>query len=67
MTDPGDVAREQPEVDEAVMELLADHVPLTLLVDLADAPASDELLAEEGLPKQRWWEPVADPSPDEEG
>jgi hypothetical protein len=43
-------------VDEAVMELLADHVPLTLLVDLVDAPPSEQVLVEEGLPEQRWWE-----------
>lgn len=53
MAQPGDHAS---EVDEAVMDLLAGHVPLTLLVDLADVPASEELLAEEGLPDGSWWE-----------
>ncbi len=42
--------------DGSVMDLLHDHVPLTLLVDLAEAPASEQLLAEEGLPEQVWWE-----------
>jgi len=41
---------------EAVMDLLHDHVPLTLLVDLVDAPASEQVLVEEGLPEQTWWE-----------
>jgi len=45
-------------IDEAVMDLLHDHVPLTLLVDLVDAPASEQVLAEEGLPEQTWWEQV---------
>ena len=40
------------------MDLLHDHVPLTLLVDLVDAPASEEVLVEEGLPDQEWWEQV---------
>lgn len=54
---PGD----QPStVDEAVMDLLHDHVPLTLLVDLVDAPPSEQVLVEEGLPEQRWWEHDAD-------
>lgn len=50
-------------VDETVMELLADHVPLTLLVDLVDAPPSEQVLAEEGLPEQRWWEHDRDEEP----
>ncbi len=67
MTDQGD--REQlgqdRAVDEAVMDLLHDHVPLTLLVDLVDAPASEQVLVEEGLPAQEWWEQLphqADPT-----
>lgn len=52
MPDPGD----EQTVDETVMDLLHDHVPLTLLVDLVDAPASEEVLREEGLPEQHWWE-----------
>ncbi|WP_336923366.1 hypothetical protein [Aquipuribacter sp. SD81] len=43
-------------VDEAVMGLLAEHVPLTLLVDLVDAPTSAEVLVEEGLPGEEWWD-----------
>lgn len=57
------------EPDEAVIvhgvdtaqhaqELLAEHVPLTLLVDLLApaAPTSDEILVEEGLPESAWWD-----------
>lgn len=57
INEPGDPDRADDEtVDDTVMELLHDHVPLTLLVDLADAPASEQVLREEGLPDQRWWE-----------
>lgn len=43
--------------DKRVMGLLSEHVPLSLLVDLADpqGPASDEILKEEGLPDDAWW------------
>lgn len=63
MTEQGD--RDPDAVDDAVMDLLHDHVPLTLLVDLVDAPASEEVLVEEGLPEQAWWQqvpPQADPT-----
>ncbi|MCG7287115.1 hypothetical protein MHY85_14170 [Cellulomonas sp. ACRRI] len=40
-----------------VMDLLAEHVPLTLLADLAVAePRSEAILAAEGLPEEAWWE-----------
>lgn len=44
--------------DENVMTLLHDHVPLALLCDLTepDGPTSAEILAQEGVPAQRWWE-----------
>lgn len=45
-----------PDVEGEVMGLLHDHVPLTLLVDLADAPASEQVLVEEGIPDEPWWE-----------
>ena len=42
---------------EAVMGLLAEHVPLTLLADLAVAePRSEAILQAEGLPDDAWWE-----------
>lgn len=42
----------------AVMQLLAEGVPLTLLADLAapDGPASQVILETEGLPDDAWWE-----------
>ena len=42
-----------------VMGLLADHVPLALLVDLVtpEGPKSDEILQAEGMPEDAWWEP----------
>ena len=41
-----------------VMELLAEHVPLALLVDLVtpEGPASEEILRAEGMPQDAWWE-----------
>ena len=49
----------------AVMRLLAEGVPLTLLADLAapDGPASQMILETEGLPDDAWWE--TDPDVDE--
>ena len=47
---------------DEVMDLLAVHVPLALLADLA-APSSvgsEEILESEGLPKDAWWEASAD-------
>lgn len=43
--------------DEAVMSMLHEHVPLSLLCDLTSAqgPESAEILAEEGEPETRWW------------
>jgi hypothetical protein len=40
------------------MGLLSEHVPLTLLADLAhpEGPRSPEILRAEGLPKVAWWE-----------
>lgn len=48
---------------EHAQELLAEHVPLTLLVDLLTptGETSDELLSEEGLPEEEWWADPADP------
>lgn len=45
-----------PQEARAVMDLLAEHVPLTLLADLATAePRSGEILRTEGLPEDEWW------------
>ena len=62
-TSPGDDT--QP-----VKDLLAEHVPLALVVDLVTPEAtSTEILEAEGLPDVAWWEPpVADAAaaPDEQ-
>ena len=44
--------------DAAVMDMLHEHVPLSLLCDLTspEGPQSAEILAEEGEPDTRWWE-----------
>ena len=43
--------------DEVVMDLLHEHVPLTLLMDMAspDGPHSQEILEDEGAPEDSWW------------
>ncbi len=40
-----------------VMDLLQEHVPLALLLDLSEpgGPHSAEILAEEGQPTDTWW------------
>ena len=45
------------DADHHVMELLSDHVPLSLLVDLTspEGPASEEILEAEGVPENSWW------------
>ncbi len=47
-----------PEGDEKVMEMLQEHVPLSLLLDLTEpsGPESEEILAAEGEPQTRWWD-----------
>lgn len=65
MNEPVDKGAEDRDVGDTVMDLLHDHVPLTLLVDLVDAPRSEQVLRDEGMPEQEWWEQVphqADPS-----
>ena len=49
---------EHSPADEAVMSMLHDHVPLSLLCDLTspEGPESAEILAEEGEPADKWWE-----------
>jgi hypothetical protein len=42
---------------EQVMELLEEHVPLSLLMDLVapTGPDSQDILDTEGAPEQAWW------------
>jgi hypothetical protein len=52
----------QGDATGVVMDLLAEHVPLTLLADLAVAePRSEAILAAEGLPEDAWWEGDEEP------
>lgn len=55
-----------PDEAQSVMDLLAEHVPLTLLADLAAAePRSTEILHAEGLPEDEWWQDPDAPEPAE--
>jgi hypothetical protein len=46
---------------QPVKDLLAEHVPLALLVDLVTPEqTSTEILESEGLPDVAWWEPPDD-------
>ncbi len=56
---------EEERASEDVMRLLSEHVPLTLLADLAQptGPDSPEILEDEGLPEVAWWEAGADEAP----
>lgn len=44
--------------DTGVMDLLHEHVPLSLLMDLSSpsGPNSEAILDEEGAPEDEWWE-----------
>jgi hypothetical protein len=55
---PDDAAAAETATAPDVMELLAEHVPLALLVDLAapDGPVSTAILESEGLPEDAWWD-----------
>ncbi len=58
---PADAPVDGPEETQPVLDLLAEHVPLALLVDLVTPVAtSSEILEEEGLPDDAWWEPAPD-------
>jgi len=61
--DPAATAAQIAPLGDEVMGLLAQHVPLALLADLA-APSdrdSTEILRSEGLPADAWWETPSDP------
>jgi len=56
---PEVIVQDEPApADEAMMSMLHEHVPLSLLCDLTapEGPESAEILAEEGEPETRWWE-----------
>lgn len=61
-------AADSPRATGAMMDLLAEHVPLTLLADLGVVdPVSEEILEAEGLPVEAWWEPEAGAAPEPDG
>jgi hypothetical protein len=51
-----DPASEEEPIDQ-VKELLGEHVPLSLIMDLSspDGPHSEQILADEGTPDEQWW------------
>lgn len=51
-------AVDDPEADAAVMGLLSEKVPLSLLMDLTApaGPDSEAILEQEGEPEEAWWE-----------
>ena len=52
-----DITPVPAEDTQTVRDLLAEHVPLALIVDLATPEAtSTEILEAEGLPDEAWWE-----------
>jgi hypothetical protein len=59
MTATNKAAAEHAHESDAseVMDLLQEHVPLALLLDLSEpeGPHSAEILAEEGQPTDTWW------------
>jgi hypothetical protein len=61
-SEPDATGAEPAQPGAEVMDLLAEHVPLALLADLA-APSdvvSTQILESEGLPDDPWWEDPAD-------
>jgi hypothetical protein len=49
------VALKEPA--HSVLELLGEHVPLSLIIDLTspDGPDSQNIMDVEGAPEQDWW------------
>ena len=54
-----EIAAGQSDEESPVMELLSEHVPLSLIIDLSApaGPDSEQILDEEGEPEDAWWEP----------
>lgn len=50
-----------PDDESPVMEMLGEHVPLSLIMDLSApaGPDSESILDDEGQPEDAWWEPSA--------
>lgn len=54
-TGPDETAHDP--VDDEVMSLLHEHVPLSLIMDLVEpsGPDSADILRTEGEPESQWW------------
>lgn len=54
---PTESAPESAPDGETVMEMLGTHVPISLIMDLAErrGPHSQEILDSEGRPESTWW------------
>jgi hypothetical protein len=57
-TTDADDGDQTDEATEQTKELLGEHVPLSLIMDLTapEGPHSKEILDAEGAPEQAWWE-----------
>jgi hypothetical protein len=55
---PDDLRDGTPASAEHVMDLLEEHVPISLLMDLVapTGPDSRDILSTEGAPEDAWWE-----------
>ena len=68
MAEHHDESPVEESTNSNVMELLSEHVPLSLIVDLSapQGPDSEDILSSEGVPEDSWWVQVgADPSGDD--
>ncbi|WP_315094865.1 hypothetical protein [uncultured Cellulomonas sp.] len=60
--EPSTIPTDGGEATQPVRDLLAEHVPLALIVDLATPEAtSAEILEAEGLPDEEWWDDAPSP------
>lgn len=57
MTTTAHTTATEPAQYDEVMDLLEEHVPLTLLMDLSGptGPDSQDILRTEGRPVSTWW------------
>ncbi|MEZ0448214.1 hypothetical protein [Cellulomonas sp. ICMP 17802] len=57
MTEKTPPSADDEQTTQPVLDLLAEHVPLALIVDLVTPEAtSAQILESEGLPESTWWD-----------
>lgn len=57
MTETTPPSGDDEQTTQPVLDLLAEHVPLALIVDLVTPEAtSAQILEAEGLPESSWWD-----------